>query len=80
MPVATSTATTQTIESLKSKVGSLTLQPQTPAFDLRQYAHFDSTPSIGTEFRSYSKKGEPTLTIRDVLKDEGKLRALGKLV
>ncbi len=78
MPVATQTQTqTTTIEDLKAKVGHLKLNP---SVDLRQYAHVESTPFIGTEFRSYSKKGEPILTIREVLKDEAKLAALGRLV
>jgi hypothetical protein len=38
--------------------------------DLRQFEHIDNSPSIGTEFRSYSKKGKPVLTIREVLADE----------
>jgi hypothetical protein len=79
MPIAT-TNTTQTIESLKSNVGHLTLNPQLPAADLRAYAHIDNSPSIGTEFRSYSKNGSPILTIREVLADEAKLKALGRLV
>jgi len=74
------TTSTQTTGKLKSNVGQLTLQPQVPVIDLRQYAHFDSSPSIGTEFKPYYKEGKPTLSIKEVLQDEGKLRALGKLV
>lgn len=81
MPVATSTSTstqTSTIDNLKSAVGHLTLNP--PLVDLRQYAHFDNSPSIGTEFKSYDKNGKPVITIREVLADETKLKALGRLV
>ena len=80
MPVATTSTSTQTVETLKSTLGRLILQPQAPSFDLRQYAHFDSSPSIGTEFKSYSKEGRAVLNIRDILADEEKLRALGRLV
>lgn len=82
-PVATSTATaTQTVESLKQAVGGLTLNANgsLPTVDLRQYSSFDNTPSIGTEFKSITKDGKPILSIGDVLKDEAKLKALGRLV
>lgn len=80
-PVATSTTTaTQTIESIKQAVGGLTLQATAPTVNLREYASFDNSPSIGTEFREYSKDGKPILSIREVLKDEAKLKALGRLV
>lgn len=79
MPVATTT-TTQTIESLKANVGRLTLTPESPASDLRAFAHVDNSPSIGTEFRSFSKNGSPILSIREVLADDAKLKALGRLV
>jgi len=85
-PVATSTtAATQTIESIKQAVGGLTLNasaPSTPlpTLNLREYASFDNSPAIGTEFREYSKYGKPTLSVREVLQDEAKLKALGRLV
>ena len=84
-PVATATTTTtptQTIDSLKQAVGSLTLNanPSLSTPNLREYASFDNTPSIGTEFKSLTKDGKPILDIRDVLNDDAKLKALGKLV
>jgi len=75
-PVAVATPQTTTVESLKTAVQNVTLED----VDLREYAHFDSTPYIGTEFRSVAKKGEPILTIADVLADDAKLKALGRLV
>jgi hypothetical protein len=77
---------TQTIESIKQSIGSLHLNatptptPSTPTVDLRKYSSFDNSPSIGTEFREFSKEGKPVLNIREVLGDESKLKALGRLV
>lgn len=74
---------TQTIESIKQSIGNLHLQapaPSTPTVDLRKYSSFDNSPSIGTEFREFSKEGKPVLDIRSVLGDETKLKALGRLV
>ena len=79
---------TQTIESIKQTIGNLNLNaiatstpaPSTPTVDLRQYSSFDNSPSIGTEFREFSKEGKPILDIRAVLGDESKLKALGRLV
>lgn len=50
--------------------------------DLRQYSHFHLTPVIGTEFRlpHTARDGKPTLPFREILDDQEKLRALGKLV
>jgi hypothetical protein len=84
-PVAISTSTTQTIESIKQAVGGLTLNANPtsstiPTLDLREYASFDNSPSIGTEFREFSKDGKPVLSIKEVLQDESKLKALGRLV
>lgn len=82
-PVATATTTaTQTVESLKQAVGNLTLNASTstPALNLREYASFDNTPSIGTEFKSVTKDGKPILDVRAVLGDDAKLKALGRLV
>jgi hypothetical protein len=82
-PVAT---TIQTIESIKQSIGNLHLNatstpvPSTPTVDLRKYSSFDNSPSIGTEFREFSKEGKPVLDIRSVLGDESKLKALGRLV
>lgn len=69
------TATT-TIENLKANLAQVTLEE----VDLQSYSSFDSTPSIGTEFTSTSTNGKPVLDIRDVLADEAKLKALGRLV
>lgn len=78
-PVAVETTTAaDSVADLKAQVAATTLN-DTPV-DLRAYAHFDSTPGIGTEFRSVSTDGKPTLTIAEVLKDKGKLAALGRLV
>lgn len=82
-PIATQTQTqTQTestgpIESLKLRLQATDI---TETADLRTYSHFDTNPAIGTEFRAYSPDGKPTLSIREVLKDEAKLKALGRLV
>lgn len=82
------TTQTQIIESIKQSIGNLHLNAiptPTPAtttssVDLRQYSSFDNSPSIGTEFREFSKEGKPVLDIRQVLGDEAKLKALGRLV
>jgi len=77
---------TQTIESIKQSIANLHLDaiatpaPSTPTVDLRKYSSFDNSPSIGTEFREFSKEGKPVLDIRAVLGDESKLKALGRLV
>ena len=80
---------TQTIESIKQSIGNIHLDAATtpksvpatlPTVDLRQYSSFDNSPSIGTEFREFSKEGKPVLDIRDVLGDDAKLKALGRLV
>ncbi|WVQ73326.1 hypothetical protein IAR50_002894 [Cryptococcus sp. DSM 104548] len=78
MPVAVSTPAP--IESLKATLAATTLGDATKPFDIRAYSHFDSTPSIGTEFREWSKDGKPTLSIRDVLGNDERLKALGRLV
>lgn len=77
MPIATASQATTTVEDLKSRVGTLTLESPV---NLAQYEQIQNSPSIGTEFRSYSKKGKPVLTIREVLKDDAKIAALGRLV
>jgi hypothetical protein len=78
---------TQTIESIKQSIGNLNLDTLStpaptsiPTVDLRKYSSFDNSPSIGTEFREFSKEGKPVLDIRAVLGDEAKLKALGRLV
>ena len=81
---------TQTIESIKASLLNLDLNavvnatptptPSAPTVDLRKYSSFDNSPSIGTEFREFSKEGKPVLDIREVLGDETKLKALGRLV
>lgn len=78
---------TQTIESIKQSIGNLHLNAtpasapaSLPTVNLRQYSSFDNSPSIGTEFREFSKEGKPVLDIREVLSDDAKLKALGRLV
>jgi hypothetical protein len=85
MPVAVAIPTTQEhqdpISELKANLASTSLSSTSAgAFDIRSYAHFDSTPSIGTEFRDYAKDGKPVLSIREILGDEVRLKALGRLV
>ncbi|ORY27901.1 taurine dioxygenase [Naematelia encephala] len=75
MPVAV--APVNPIESLKTALNGTSIEEPV---DLREYAHFDATPSIGTEFRTTSSDGQPILSIRQVLEDERKLKALGRLV
>jgi hypothetical protein len=78
-PVATQTLTdtvSAPIETLKLKLQATHIE----SADLRQFSHFDANPAIGTEFRSYSPDGKPVLSIREVLKDDAKLKALGRLV
>jgi hypothetical protein len=86
-PIATQTLTetvSAPIETLKLKLQATSLDTPAPAAptaaDLRQFSHFDASPAIGTEFRAYSPDGKPTLSIREVLKDDAKLKALGRLV
>ncbi|UZJ53609.1 hypothetical protein CBS101457_002929 [Exobasidium rhododendri] len=47
---------------------------------LRAFSNFDSTPSIGTEFRQVSTDGKEVLSIQKVLKNEDLLGALSRLV
>ncbi|AAW42644.1 hypothetical protein CNBC0390 [Cryptococcus deneoformans B-3501A] len=80
MPVALATSLTDPVESIKAGLAAVDVNKETP-FDLRAYSHFDSTPSIGTEFRdSPSKDGKPVLSIRDILGNDERLKALGRLV
>ncbi|OWT36195.1 taurine dioxygenase [Cryptococcus neoformans] len=80
MPVALAASTTNPIESIKAGLAAVDVNKET-VFDLRAYSHFDSTPSIGTEFRdSSSKDGKPVLSIRDILGHDERLKALGRLV
>lgn len=80
MPVALATPTINPIESIKTGLAAVDVNKETP-FDLRAYSHFDSTPSIGTEFRdSPSKDGKSVLSIRDILGNDERLKALGRLV
>ena len=51
-----------------------------PAFSFDRYSNFQSTPAIGIEFRAYSPDGKPVLSIRDVLGNDERLKALGRLV
>lgn len=80
MPVALATPTINPIESIKTGLAAIDVNKATP-FDLRAYSHFDSIPSIDTEFRdSPSKDGKPVLSIRDILRNDERLNALGRLV
>lgn len=54
--------------------------PAQAAFDIRSYSNFDSTPATGTEFRTVSNDGKPILTVRDILGNDERLKALGRLV
>jgi hypothetical protein len=81
------TSPTQGIEAIKQSIQHLDISTPTPTqatslptVDLRQYSSFDNSPSIGTEFREFSKEGKPVLSIREVLGDDSKLKALGRLV
>lgn len=77
-PVAVSSAPDVTpVEAIKASLATVTVAEP---FDIREYAHFDSTPSIGTEFRGEAKGGKPALAIRDILGNPARLAALGKLV
>lgn len=83
MPIATQTepeaqSRADTIASLKAGVDKLSVNGQ--SVDLRAYSNFDATPATGTEFRDYSPDGRPTLSIQDVLADDAKIKALGRLV
>ncbi|KAL1406515.1 hypothetical protein Q8F55_008219 [Vanrija albida] len=68
------------VEALKAAVGALNLGVE--ATDLSVYGQFDNTPATGTEFRSVPTKADarPNLTIKEVLADDAKLKALGRLV
>lgn len=79
-PVAVAAAPeVNSVDAIKSSLANVSVSA-TEAFDIRSFAHFDSTPSIGTEFRSESKDGKPTLAVRDVLGHPERLAALGRLV
>ena len=88
MPVATQQTPHSTVDAIKSSLKAvalgepthLTSQSADSSKLTRAYASFDATPSTGTEFRSVSTDGRPTLSIRDVLDNEQKLAQLGKLV
>ncbi|ODN75222.1 hypothetical protein L202_06418 [Cryptococcus amylolentus CBS 6039] len=82
MPVATPHAPQSSlVDTLKASVSHVEHKDHSEEpFNLRAFAHFDSAPSIGTEFREFSKDGKPVIDIRDLLGDETKLRALGRLV
>ncbi|TXT12834.1 hypothetical protein VHUM_01235 [Vanrija humicola] len=79
-PVAVATPTATPVEALKAGVDALNLGVE--AADLSVYGQFDNTPSTGTEFRSVPTKSDsrPLLTIKEVLADDAKLKALGRLV
>lgn len=70
------------IDSIKASLSRVSVKPASinEDFDLTSYSHFDSTPAIGTEFRAYSPDGKPVLSIRDILGNEDRLKALGRLV
>lgn len=64
----------------QTKLNNPIAQSSAEKFDFTQYSHFDATPSIGTEFRAYSPDGKPVLNIRDILGNDARLKALGRLV
>ncbi|WWC69056.1 uncharacterized protein I206_102992 [Kwoniella pini CBS 10737] len=68
------------IETIKSALSNVTVSETQEPVDLRSYSHFDATPSIGTEFRAYSPDGKPTLSVRDILGNAEREKALGRLV
>jgi hypothetical protein len=89
MPIATQQPLPLTIDSLKLALkdtvianGSSTVTSQAADSSelTNRYSNFAATPATGTEFRSISTDGKPTLSIREVLEDEHKLAQLGKLV
>lgn len=67
------------VETIKANLAKVSLVSPDNV-DLTTYSSFNSTPSIGTEFPAESKGGKPVLDIRDVLADQAKLKALGRLV
>ncbi|WOO84195.1 Putative alpha-ketoglutarate-dependent sulfonate dioxygenase [Vanrija pseudolonga] len=80
-PVAVATTPTATpVDVIKAGVGALNLGVE--AADLSVYGQFNNTPATGTEFRVAPTKGDtrPALTIKEVLADDAKLKALGRLV
>ncbi|WVQ83416.1 hypothetical protein IAT38_005557 [Cryptococcus sp. DSM 104549] len=79
MPVALADQAATTVDSLKASLAAVEIDSSKP-FDFANYAHFEATPSIGTEFRAHSREGKPILSIRDILGKEDRLRALGRLV
>ncbi|WVQ62898.1 uncharacterized protein L199_001047 [Kwoniella botswanensis] len=68
------------VETIKAALTKVSVTETNESFDLRSYSHFDATPSIGTEFRAYSPDGKPTLSIRDILGNTEREKALGRLV
>ena len=74
--------------ALESSVAGLSLTADTVVTSkngsspslLQSYSSFQSTPSIGTEFRALSNDGKPTLSIREVLRKEILVKELGQLV
>jgi hypothetical protein len=75
MSQQTQTKTKSADEDLKLK---LTGSAKAPG--LSSYSSFDNTPSIGTEFRAHTSDDKAVLSIQDVLKDDEKLKQLGRLV
>ncbi|OCF39394.1 taurine dioxygenase [Kwoniella heveanensis CBS 569] len=80
MPIAL--ASSNPIDAIKAGVADVSIRPVAvdETFDLRTYSHFDATGATGTEFRKLSTDGKPTLSIRAILGNETRLKALGKLV
>lgn len=81
-PTAIHDAPSPAMANIAALKAAVNLPP--PAVDLRSFAHFDNTPAIGTEFRvsgdPRDKSGKPVLSFREILDDQAKLRALGRLV
>lgn len=81
-PVAVSSApVANAVDSIKESLAKVSVSPvETGDFNIRDFAHFDSTSVIGTEFSAAPRDGKPVLDIRDVLKSDAQLKALGRLV
>lgn len=72
-PIAVEAAPTA-VDAIKASLATTTLD------DLRAFASFDNTPSIGTEFSATSNDARPVLDITAVLASPAKLAALARLV
>ncbi|KAJ9125073.1 hypothetical protein QFC22_000026 [Naganishia vaughanmartiniae] len=84
--MSAATQTLNAVDTLKKDLTSVLPQIASAATPLKStgtldgYASIDLTPSIGTEFVAYKRDGKPTISVREVLQDEKKLRDLAILV